>query len=154
MLETSAGDITVYLAPNLNITVRASIELANGHSIRSDFSEIRVTTEGGDWGPKTVTAEGKLNGGGPVLKVRTTTGDISFLGQPLELFSSSGRNEHAKIDSHAMLILPLSQRSQAEGSYVRKSPSARPSATPAKTSAAVPIWAWIRAMSPRTAWAL
>ena len=77
-LETSAGDIMVYLAPNVNISVRASIEVANGHSIRSDFSDIRVTTEGGDYGPKTVTAEGSLNGGGPVLKVRTTTGDISF----------------------------------------------------------------------------
>jgi DUF4097 and DUF4098 domain-containing protein YvlB len=78
VLETSAGDITVYLAPNVNISVRASIEVANGHNIRSDFPDIKVTTEGGDYGPKTVTAEGSLNGGGPVLKVRTTTGDISF----------------------------------------------------------------------------
>jgi DUF4097 and DUF4098 domain-containing protein YvlB len=77
-LETSAGDITVYLAPNVNLSVRASIEVANGHNIRSDFPDIRVTTEGGDYGPKTVTAEGSLNGGGPVLKVRTTTGDIAF----------------------------------------------------------------------------
>ena len=79
VLETSAGDITVYLVPTLNITIRASIELANGHRIRSDFSEIRVTTEGGEWGPGTASAEGKLNGGGPTLKVRTTTGDITFL---------------------------------------------------------------------------
>ncbi|MGH9501534.1 MAG: DUF4097 family beta strand repeat-containing protein [Terriglobales bacterium] len=79
VLETSAGDITVYLAPTLNITIRASIDLANGHRIRSDFSEIRVTTEGGEWGPGTATAEGNLNGGGPTLKVRTTTGDINFL---------------------------------------------------------------------------
>jgi DUF4097 and DUF4098 domain-containing protein YvlB len=78
LLETSAGDITVYLAANLNLTVRAAIEVANGHSIRSDFPEIRVTTEGGDYGPKTVTAEGNLNGGGPVLKVRATSGNISF----------------------------------------------------------------------------
>jgi DUF4097 and DUF4098 domain-containing protein YvlB len=78
LLETSAGDITVYLAPNININVRASIEVANGHSIRSDFPDVRVTTEGGDYGPKTVSAEGSLNGGGPVLKVRTTTGDIDI----------------------------------------------------------------------------
>jgi DUF4097 and DUF4098 domain-containing protein YvlB len=79
-LETSAGDIIVYLAPNLNMTVRASIEAANGHRIRTDFAnEIRVITEGGEWGPKTVTAEGNVNGGGPVLKVRTTTGDIAIL---------------------------------------------------------------------------
>jgi DUF4097 and DUF4098 domain-containing protein YvlB len=77
-LETSAGDITVYLVPNVNISIRASIEVANGHNIHSEFPEIRVSTEGGDYGPKTITAEGNLNGGGPVLKVQTTTGDISF----------------------------------------------------------------------------
>jgi DUF4097 and DUF4098 domain-containing protein YvlB len=77
VLETSAGDIVVYLTPSLNITIRASIDLANGHSIRSDFSEIRVANEGGEWGSK--TAEGSLNGGGPVLKVRTAVGNISFL---------------------------------------------------------------------------
>jgi hypothetical protein len=78
ILETSAGDITVYVAANVKLSIRASIEVANGHRIESEFSEIRVTTEGGDYGSKTVSAEGDLNGGGPVLKVRTTTGDISF----------------------------------------------------------------------------
>jgi DUF4097 and DUF4098 domain-containing protein YvlB len=77
-LETSAGDITVYMPPDLHISVRAAIDVANGHNIRSDFPDIHVRTEGGDWGPKTVSAEGKLNGGGPTLKVRTTTGDIVF----------------------------------------------------------------------------
>jgi DUF4097 and DUF4098 domain-containing protein YvlB len=76
LLETSAGDITVYLSPNVGVTVRASIELANGHKIRSDFSEIRVSAEGCEYCPKSASAEGSLNGGGPVLKVRTTTGDI------------------------------------------------------------------------------
>jgi len=76
VLETGVGDITVYLVPNINITVRASIEAANGHHIQSDFPEIKVSSEGGQWGPKLVSAEGKLNGGGPVLKVRTTMGNI------------------------------------------------------------------------------
>ena len=78
VLETSAGDITVYLAPDVSLSIRASIEVANGHNIRSDFSELRVTTEGGEYGPRTVSAEGNVNGGGPMLKVRTTTGDITF----------------------------------------------------------------------------
>jgi len=77
-LETSAGDITVYLAPDVHMTIRASIEVANGHQIHSDIPDIHVTAEGGDYGPKTYIAEGTLNGGGPVLKVRTTTGDINF----------------------------------------------------------------------------
>ncbi len=77
-LETSAGDITVYLASDLAISVRAEIEIANGHTIHSDFSDIRVSSEGGPYGPKTVSAEGQLNGGGPMLKVRTNSGSVNF----------------------------------------------------------------------------
>jgi DUF4097 and DUF4098 domain-containing protein YvlB len=77
-LETSAGDITVYIAADVAISVRASVDLGSGHRISSDFPDIHVSSEGEKWGPKTLSAEGKLNGGGPVLKVRTTTGDICF----------------------------------------------------------------------------
>jgi DUF4097 and DUF4098 domain-containing protein YvlB len=76
MLETSAGDITVYIAPDVAISVRASVDLGNGHHITSDFADIHIASEGNQWGPRTLNAEGKLNGGGPLLKVRTTTGDI------------------------------------------------------------------------------
>jgi hypothetical protein len=78
-LETSAGDITVYLAPDLKLNIRATIEMSNGHDIHTDFSEIKVNPEGGEYGPREVTAQGALNGGGPVLKVTTTSGDIRIL---------------------------------------------------------------------------
>ena len=78
MLETSAGDITVYIASDVAISVRASVDVGNGHRITSDFPDIHIASEGGQWGPRSFSAEGKLNGGGPVLKVRTTTGDIRF----------------------------------------------------------------------------
>jgi hypothetical protein len=77
-LETSAGDITVYIAADVALSVRASVDLGNGHHIKSDFPDIHVASEGDQWGPRTLNAEGKLNGGGPLLKVRTTTGDICF----------------------------------------------------------------------------
>jgi DUF4097 and DUF4098 domain-containing protein YvlB len=77
-LETSAGDVTVYIAADVAISVRASVDLGNGHRITSDFPDIHVASEGDQWGPRTLNAEGKLNGGGPVLKVQTTTGDICF----------------------------------------------------------------------------
>jgi DUF4097 and DUF4098 domain-containing protein YvlB len=76
MLETSAGDVTVYVSPEAKMTIKAVIQTAMGHEIKSDFSEVKVTSEGGDWGPKTKYAEGNLNGGGPLLKVRTTMGNI------------------------------------------------------------------------------
>ncbi|MGC2447296.1 MAG: hypothetical protein WA477_06610 [Candidatus Sulfotelmatobacter sp.] len=75
-LETGAGDITVYIASDVAINVRASVDMGNGHRITSDFPDIHINSEGDQWGPKTLTAEGKLNGGGPTLKVHTSTGDI------------------------------------------------------------------------------
>jgi DUF4097 and DUF4098 domain-containing protein YvlB len=75
-LETGAGDITVYIASDVAINVRASVDMGNGHRITSDFSDIHISSEGDHYGPKTLTAEGKLNGGGPMLKVHTSTGDI------------------------------------------------------------------------------
>ncbi len=76
VLQTAVGDIVVYLSPNINISIRATIEVANGHNIHSDFPEIKVRSEGAEWGPKSISGEGSLNGGGPTLKLATTTGDI------------------------------------------------------------------------------
>lgn len=78
VIETSAGDITVYIASDVAVTVRASVDLGNGHRITSEIPGIHIANEGDQWGPRTLTADGKLNGGGPVVKVRTTTGDICF----------------------------------------------------------------------------
>jgi DUF4097 and DUF4098 domain-containing protein YvlB len=77
-LETSVGDVVVYLPPDLPVTVRASIDAAMGHKISSDFGEVKVTQEGGEWGPREIYAQGAINGGGPVLNVRTTAGNIEL----------------------------------------------------------------------------
>ncbi len=77
-LQTPAGDIVVYLGPALKASIRASVELANGHHIKSDFPDIRVRSEGGQYGPQTIFAEGNLNGGGPLLRLVTTSGNIDI----------------------------------------------------------------------------
>jgi DUF4097 and DUF4098 domain-containing protein YvlB len=78
-LETSAGDITVYIAPDVRVNIQAEIDTAtSGHDIHSDFPELRISREGGDWGPKTITATGSLYGGGPVLKISTNMGSINI----------------------------------------------------------------------------
>ena len=77
-LETSVGDVIVYLSPNAKVTVKASVEMANGHKIRSDFADLKISSKGGEWGPRTYYAEGSLNGGGPVLVVRTSSGNVEF----------------------------------------------------------------------------
>jgi DUF4097 and DUF4098 domain-containing protein YvlB len=77
-LETESGDITVYIASDVAINVRASVDMGSGHHITSEFPEILIASEGNQWQPRTLNAEGKLNGGGPVLKVHTSSGDICF----------------------------------------------------------------------------
>jgi DUF4097 and DUF4098 domain-containing protein YvlB len=76
-LDAGVGDIVVYLPADAAVNVRALIDVANGHNIQSDFSAIKVT-ESESYGPREVYAEGKLNGGGPTLKIHTTSGNISL----------------------------------------------------------------------------
>jgi DUF4097 and DUF4098 domain-containing protein YvlB len=74
-LETAAGDITLYIAPDVAINLRASVDMGNGHRITSDFPEFHVRSEGDQWS-KSLSADGALNGGGPLVKVHTSSGDI------------------------------------------------------------------------------
>lgn len=77
-LRTTAGDVIVYLSGGIPLTVHAASELASGRGIRSEFPELKITSEGGEFGPRTMYADGAINGGGPILKVRTTIGQIDI----------------------------------------------------------------------------
>lgn len=76
-VETGSGDIVVYLSPGLHANVRAAVEFCNGKGITSDFSELNIHSEGGRYGHE-VYADGSLNGGGPLLKIRTSNGSIQI----------------------------------------------------------------------------
>ena len=75
-LSTNAGDITVFIASNVPLTVLARNDSggATGRII-SDFKEIRVKA-GSEPGASPVLAEGALNGGGPVLRINVNGGTI------------------------------------------------------------------------------
>src|SRR5271167_3687346 len=77
-LHTAAGDVSVCLPGSMPVTVHASSDMTSGKGIFSEFPQLKITTTGGDYGPKAVSAEGALNGGGPMLRIRTTMGQISF----------------------------------------------------------------------------
>ena len=79
MLETSSGDVTVSLPANVGVTIRGAIESGSKNSVHSDFGDLRVVSDSDQWGPHEVLVEGKVNGGGPVLKIRTATGNIVLL---------------------------------------------------------------------------
>ncbi|HEY6248346.1 MAG TPA: hypothetical protein VI685_00200 [Candidatus Angelobacter sp.] len=76
-LETSAGDIIVYIPDDLGVTIRATVEAARGAGIRTDFPGVKITS-GSELGPREVYAEGALNGGGALLHVHTTSGTIEI----------------------------------------------------------------------------
>jgi DUF4097 and DUF4098 domain-containing protein YvlB len=76
-LQTSAGDIQVFLPANLPLTVDATIDMAAGHKIVSDFP-LNIQKEGEAFAPTKVWGEGALNGGGEVLRLRTVAGNIEI----------------------------------------------------------------------------
>jgi DUF4097 and DUF4098 domain-containing protein YvlB len=76
-LHTAAGDVSVCLPGSMPVTVHAVSDMTSGKGIISEFTGLKITTTGGDYGPKAMSAEGALNGGGHILKIRTTMGQIN-----------------------------------------------------------------------------
>lgn len=80
-LETGVGDIVVYIPVDLKVSVHASIDVATSRDaiVARDLPGIHIGSEGGDYGPREMTAEGNLNGGGPSLRLHTSTGKIQLI---------------------------------------------------------------------------
>jgi DUF4097 and DUF4098 domain-containing protein YvlB len=76
-LETSMGDVYVYLPANVPLTIDAAIETAAGRRIQSDFP-LDIQGDKEELVPSTVRGRGTLNGGGEILKIRTVAGNIEI----------------------------------------------------------------------------
>ena len=70
-LQTGGGDITVLIPSNISVTVRAT-STGGTRAIISDYP-IRLSTRG-----RVLTAEGLINGGGPLLQIAGKDGTISI----------------------------------------------------------------------------
>jgi DUF4097 and DUF4098 domain-containing protein YvlB len=78
-LETSVGDIQVFVPVNLPVRVDAIIDQAAGHRIFSDFPlTYQGQSEEGGFPFRTVHGECTLNGGGKALKIHTEMGNIEI----------------------------------------------------------------------------
>jgi hypothetical protein len=77
-LHTGSGDVLVFLPDSLPMTLHASSDMATGYGIHSEVPGIRISKQGGIFGPQSAWAEGVLNGGGPLLRIRTGMGHIDF----------------------------------------------------------------------------
>ena len=77
-LHTASGDVTVCFANSMPVTVHANSDMASGHGIITDFPSLNISQQGGVFSPRSMSAEGAINGGGPALRIRTTIGQIAF----------------------------------------------------------------------------
>jgi len=78
-LQSSAGDIVVHMPRDLAVTIDAEVALGNEHRVIVDPAfPLRVSYDDSSNGARTVRAEGSLNGGGPLVRLRTVDGNIRF----------------------------------------------------------------------------
>jgi hypothetical protein len=77
-LQSDEGDIVVYLPRELPVTIDAQIQLGDDHRVLFDPAAfpLKVSYDDSAKGARSVRAEGSLNGGGEVLRLRTVAGNI------------------------------------------------------------------------------
>ena len=76
-LASNDGDIVVYLPRQLPVTIDAKVQMGDDHRVIVDPAfPLKVSYDDSSRGPRTVHAEGALNGGGEVIRLRTVAGNI------------------------------------------------------------------------------
>ena len=78
-LQSSSGDITVHLPRELPVTIDALVMKGDDHRVFVDPAFPLKVSYDDLKGSHMVRAEGDLNGGGEVLKLRTVAGNIRFV---------------------------------------------------------------------------
>ncbi len=79
-LQSSDGDIVVYIPKELPLTIDASIQLGGAHRFTVDPAlPIKVSYDDESNGKHVIRAAGELNGGGELLRLRTVAGNIRLV---------------------------------------------------------------------------
>ncbi len=79
-LQSASGDITVHLPRELHVTIDALVMKGDDHRVIVDPAfPLKVSYDDSSKGAHIVRAEGDLNGGGEILKLRTVAGNIRFV---------------------------------------------------------------------------
>ncbi len=77
-LETAGGDVTIYLPAELKATIDAELRIeGRSHREYEIISDFPIEIEGGRR-MKKIVGDGDINGGGDLIKLRTTNGDIEI----------------------------------------------------------------------------
>jgi TonB family protein len=115
-LSSGAGDIIVFLPRNLAANIDALVENGGLSRIEADPALFLNIQPMGNRGAGPVRATGALNGGGEVLKLRSTVGKIrlQFLDADTGLRDSLIREQRERIDrKHDSDILPVNSSGAA-----------------------------------------
>jgi hypothetical protein len=79
-LQSSAGDIIVHIPRELAVTIDARIQMGGDHQLIVDPAfPLKVSYDDSAKGSRAVRAEGALNGGGELLRLRTVAGNIQLV---------------------------------------------------------------------------
>lgn len=97
-LSSGAGDIIVYLPRNLAANIEAVVENGGAHRIEADPALALQVKPSVTTGP--VVATTALNGGGPLLRLRTSGGKIKlqYLDAETALWDAMKRDQQARMD--------------------------------------------------------
>jgi DUF4097 and DUF4098 domain-containing protein YvlB len=109
-LQSSAGDIVVHLPRELPVTIDAQVEKGDEHQVIIDpaFS-LKVSHDDSGKGVHTVRAEGALNGGGELLRLRTVAGNIRFVLSDVDKQTQIYREQMNKIQQQMEQLQRMTQ---------------------------------------------
>jgi TonB family protein len=141
-LTSGAGDIVVFLPRNLAANIEAVVERGGEHRIEADPAlALQIAKSPQASGP--LRAMAALNGGGPVLKLKTTGGKIKlqYLEAESALWDSMMRDQKARMERD-LAMTPVAERTME---WPEPSPAPKPSVQPKVQSVKPSEWpgSWV-----------
>jgi DUF4097 and DUF4098 domain-containing protein YvlB len=103
-LQSSDGDIVVYLPRQLAVTIDAAVQMGDEHRLIVDPAfPLKVSYDNSSLSSRTIRAEGALNGGGEVIRLRTVAGNIrlalSDTNKQIEMYKTQMEQLQQQLDS-------------------------------------------------------
>ena len=118
-LQSSSGDITVHLPRELPITIDALVMKGGDHGVILDPAFPLKVSYDDLKGSHMVRAEGDLNGGGEVLKLRTVAGNIRFVLSDANASMEMSRQQMQQLQQQTQQLL---QQQAERGKHDRSQP--------------------------------
>jgi DUF4097 and DUF4098 domain-containing protein YvlB len=119
-LQSDDGDIVVYLPRQLPVTIDAQIQLGDDHRVSFDPAfNLKVSYDDSTKGVRRVRAEGALNGGGEVIRLRTVAGNIrvavSDAGKQVQLYKQQMEQLQQQMEEQIQSQLRVLEQSPEVG---------------------------------------